>query len=274
MIYISTACIKNDNIIDTINQLSTITKNIELSGGSKPQPNLLENLLFIKNEKSLNFILHCYFPPPSQNFILNFADISSITRDFVSESMRYIDALDISYYSIHTGYAKYISPQYLPIGDVEYNQKNIYKNIDWFYANFPNKKLAIENIFPIEFDLDSSYGGDINQLVEFLENDKRVYLLLDLGHLKVASRSYKFDYLKAVELLFEKYADRILELHISENDGILDEHLLIYSDSIQYMIVSKYKDIIKKNNINITLETRNYPLDELKECYELFHNIF
>jgi sugar phosphate isomerase/epimerase len=272
MIYISSSCIKHSDILESIKALSTITKNIELSGGSAYKDNLLDSLLSIKKEYDLNYLVHSYFPPPAKDFVLNFADTGDTTREFITESMRYIDALDIEYYSVHAGFKRdfKIKDERLFDGTDEFEEANIYKNIDWFYTNF-NKKLALENLYPNKKN-DTCYANSIDEIISILDHDKRVYLLLDLGHLKVSSRYYGFDYLDSVKRLFEEYGDRVLELHISENSGEDDDHSIIYSDSVQYFIVDKYKEIIK-DKINITIEARVNDTDLLLHSYKIFDKI-
>lgn len=60
--------------------------------------------------------------------------------------------------------------------------------------------------------------------------------LLDLGHLKVSAQLMGFQFTPAVNSLFNRYDNRIVELHLSENNGIIDDHLPISAGSIQYAL--------------------------------------
>jgi len=273
LVCISSACLKTDNILDSVDKLKSITKNIELSGGSKKKDALFSKIIRKNEEDSLNFLVHSYFPPPEKDFVLNFADTSSKTRNFIIDSMKYIDALDIPYYSIHAGFKQdfSIENELLVNGINSFPLENIYENIKWYKANY-SQKLALENLFP-NSQKDSCFLSHIDDIVNFLELDKSTFLLLDLGHLKISAKYYNFNYLKAVNLLFEKYIDRIIEIHLSENDSFSDEHKIIQSDSIQYMIIEKFKNEIVKYNINLVIEARGYSLSELKICYELLNQI-
>ena len=53
-----------------------------------------------------------------------------------------------------------------------------------------------------------------------------VGLLLDLGHLNISSNFFKFSKQSFLDKYISNYKDRLLEIHISENNGIKDEHLL------------------------------------------------
>lgn len=273
MVYISSSCLNNSSIFDSIIELATITQNIELSGGTKIQENMLEKIIQLKNNIHLNFLVHSYFPPPSEDFVLNFADTSNKTREFITESMKYIDMLNIPYYSIHTGFKRdfNIKDELLIDGSNSFSINNIYENINWFYSSF-DKKLALENLFPNN-QSDTCFGSSFDDIINILDTNKNVYLLLDFGHLKVSSRYYGFNYLDAINTLFNEYGNRILEIHLSDNDGREDNHDLIYSDSIQYMILDKFKDIINTNKINIVIEARNCSLIELKECNNLIKKV-
>lgn len=272
MLYISSASIKNNSIFETINQLKTITNNIELSGGTKIQEDMLENISKLKNKK-FNFLVHSYFPPPINDFVLNFADTSKKTRAFISESMKYVKELDISYYSVHAGFKRdfKIKNELLIDGKSSFLMENIINNISWFCDSY-TEKIALENLFP-NGQKETCFASHINEIVELLELDRRVFLLLDLGHLKISSRFYKFNYLEAVNLLFNKYSDRILEIHLSENNGMEDNHYIIQSDSIQYKILEKFRKNIIDNNINLVIEARGYSIEELNQCYDLLNKI-
>lgn len=272
MLYISSASIKNNSIFETINQLKTITNNIELSGGTKIQEDMLENISKLKNKK-FNFLVHSYFPPPINDFVLNFADTSKKTRAFITESMKYVKELDIPYYSVHAGFKRdfKIKNELLIDGKSSFLMENIINNISWFCDSY-TEKIALENLFP-NGQKETCFVSHINEIVELLELDRRVFLLLDLGHLKISSRFYKFNYLEAVNLLFNKYSDRILEIHLSENNGMEDNHYIIQSDSIQYMILEKFRKNIIDNNINLVIEARGYSIEELNQCYDLLNKI-
>jgi uncharacterized protein (UPF0276 family) len=264
--------VKNDNIFKSINELKSISNNIELSGGTKLQVDMLKSISKLKNKK-LNFLVHNYFPPPVDDFILNFADKSSQTRTFITESMKYVKELNILYYSVHAGFKKdfKIKNELLINGENSFLLENIINNISWFCDSY-TERLALENLFP-NGKKETCFASHIDDVVELLELDERIFLLLDLGHLKISSKFYKFNYLESVNLLFKNYSDRILEIHLSENNGIEDNHYIIESDSIQYMILEKFRKNIIDNNINLVIEARGYSIQELKQCYDLLNKI-
>jgi len=273
LLYLSTSCFRSDSVVDSISQLSSITNNIELSGGSNYEDNLLDKLEGIQEEKELEFLMHSYFPPPQEHFVLNFAENSERVRSFTSKSVNFCSNLNIPYYSIHTGFKRdfYLKNEILSNGTGDFAIDGIKQNIEWFYKNF-DLKLAVENLFPNN-QKENCFADHVSSIDEVLKLDNRLYLLLDLGHLKISSRYYGFNYFDAVDYLFRQYSDRILEVHLSENDGINDQHNLIYSDSSQYFIIKKYVDLVKKNGINLVIETRDETLNNLELCYKLFKQL-
>jgi len=269
-LFISTQCIKKSDIVESIDLISEITPNIELSGGYKHDKILLERLREIKSRKKLNLLIHGYFPPPEEHFVLNFADTGEKTRSFIRETMRFIDELDVDYYSVHAGFKRDfdVKDEILinPRGQ-HYTLSGINKNIEWFRKEFPGKKIAIENLYPVNRDVETSLVMHIDEIIELLEENENVYLLLDLGHLKISAELLGFDCARAARLLFEKYNDKIIEIHLSENNARSDDHFIVYPDSIQYVIIKEYAAVIKRDNINVTIEARNSIMRELSECF-------
>ena len=73
---------------------------------------------------------------------------------------------------------------------------------------------------------------------------KKTGLLLDLGHLNISSNLL-------IENLFldnflSEFGERLIEVHISENNGLKDEHLALTDDSWQLTAIKKIKSKIKK----------------------------
>jgi sugar phosphate isomerase/epimerase len=271
-LFISSQCIKGESIINVINELSEISPNIELSGGSQYDADLLDRLIEVKKRKNINFLIHGYFPPPEKHFILNFADTGKKTRDFIRETMKFIRMLDIDYYSVHAGFKRDFELEGELLtnpGSRYYAIEGIEENIRWFNREFPDVKLAVENLYPNNMNKESCFFMHIDEIIGFMKIDKNTYLLLDLGHLKISSVLLGFDFFDAVGLLFERYGNRILEVHLSENNGYYDDHFLVYPDSLQHRIIREYAHIIVKNRINVVIESRNSNITDLSKCFSM-----
>jgi len=272
-LYISTSSVSTDDCIEAGRQLSGITENIELSGGCLHDENLLEQLMELRRQKSINFLVHSYFPPPHEHFVLNFADTGRKTRSFIKETMCFVDALDIDYYSIHAGFKKTFilnNEVLFKSGDTRvFALEDIEENLEWFAREFPGKKLALENLYNRE----CCFMVHIDEIVSMMDSFPDIYLLLDLGHLKISSGLLGFDYLDATAFLLERYAHRILEIHLSENNAMADDHFILHPDSIQHMIIREYARLITMNKINITIESRNSGLQDLSECFAMINRV-
>ena len=90
---------------------------------------------------------------------------------------------------------------------------------------------------------------DLKRMLEF-------ELLLDLGHLHVSANTLGLDFQRECNM-FVPYAKC---LHISDNNGIVDEHKLLQAHS---PIVQSYKKIFDMD-VDITLETNGDLEDILK----------
>jgi sugar phosphate isomerase/epimerase len=276
VLYVSTSAINSKKTSECVEKCAQITKNIELSGGCDYEEGLLAKLIGIRDRLGLNYLLHGYFPPPKGHFIMNFAENSKRTRAFIEEGAAYVEALNIPYYSVHAGFKKTygLNKEILidSSGNNEFTIGDIGESVSYFTINHPAIRLALENLYP-NAGMDCCFMMHIEEITEILDRFPGIYLLLDLGHLKISSRHTGFNYAATVELLFEKYADRILELHLSENDGLTDRHWPIYTDSIQYLIVKHYAGQINKRGINVAIETRNSDFEEVSACFQLINSL-
>ena len=74
MIFVSSSCVEHTKIKDSILELaSNGFGNIELSGGTEYYENYIEDLLVLKKTFNLRYLIHNYFPPPKEHFVLNLA---------------------------------------------------------------------------------------------------------------------------------------------------------------------------------------------------------
>ena len=93
-------------------------------------------------------------------------------------------------------------------------------------------------------------------------------MLLDLGHLNISSNLLKFDKNLFLDNFLSEFGERLIEVHISENNGLKDEHLALTDDSWQLTCNKKIKEVKLKNNIKdrvYCLESRNSNLEDLKK---------
>ena len=101
------------------------------------------------------------------------------------------------------------------------------------------------------------------------------FLLLDLGHLNVASTIFEIDRNALLEEYLSEFGERVLEVHISENHGLKDEHLPVKSNSWQLDAIKKIKQIAIKNHgeRHYCVEAKNASEAEIKESLFLINEL-
>lgn len=279
-LYVSSTCFRHDLFKDH-HAIPEKIRGIEFSGGSKfySDPVIHEALSCLVHKEGRSLRIHNYFPPPEKSFVLNFATSS---EDILAQSLVVADkAMDlcrlyaIPYYSFHPGYLCEGSEG--PDGQFSFPQDSFvsYENAqEKFLENIQNLnqmatekgvRLAIENLFVAPKNIRSSLNCSFEELDEIISQmPGDIGLLLDLGHLNVSAHYLKFDRYAYVKKIFEKYSDRIFEIHISCNNGKYDQHLPITPNDWQLDVLQKFKNCpgVDGTGICVTLESRQ--LDEKK----------
>lgn len=268
-VFISTGAFKTKKLSEILELASKNNyKNIELSSGLIYCQNVEELLSKYTN---INYLIHNYFPTPKRSFVLNLA---SSDKEIIRNSMNLCKkAIDMSsnlgceYYSVHCGF--YFDCLENQLGDKsQLNLKratteeayNIFiDNIKILteYAKNKKVKLAIENNVSAGFckleDAFQMYIGIDNKTIKKIINDvnhDNLFILLDLGHSKVNENSVGMDTDKLIEDLY----DKIIGVHISDNDGINDLNLKLDYGSTLLKYVRKLKDkyfVIECYNLDI-----------------------
>ena len=189
--------------------------------------------------------IHNYSPRPKDPFVLNLA---SQDKETISKSIKMIESninlsssLCSKYYSLHAGYASDIKPEMLgkkitsQSYDCRKNTYDLFKERCKLISKKALKKgvrILIENNVVGKKNMDSGKSGllflsEIDEIYSFsVEMQKYCGLLLDVGHLKVSARNYKFDLEKAIL----KIAPYVEGIHLSDNNGEEDTNEYIEKD--------------------------------------------
>jgi sugar phosphate isomerase/epimerase len=261
---------------------------IELSAPHPYQPlEKLKKLLLEYRRRGFRFTIHNYFPPQKRNFVLNIAsldeNIRRQSRNLVEEALELASEIDSPVYGIHMGYLAEGNVD--PKGIFQFKpKKNNYglclEQMALFVKDIAKKSqnygitIILENLFPGKtgnFSLGCTFD-EIEKIISMVP--EQVGLLLDLGHLNVSSHMFGFDKFAFLEKCFAKFGDLIYEVHLSENEGLEDEHLPITENSWQLMALKDFCGIpLRKNRSRIfCLEARNeVSLDSLKSSIELIN---
>ena len=276
MIYVSSSCSKQKKIGAAIRELAEHGfQNIELSGGTEYYEGYEDDIFSLKEKYNLNFLIHNYFPPPKEDFVLNLASLDDVIFERslanLRQAIQFARLLGADKFGFHAGF-------YVDIGVDEIGKAisaNNLSNTKQAYERFCNgfnliKSESKEVEIYIENNVYSKTNFDIYGLqnplmltspAEYKELQQHIdfKLLLDVAHLYVSSQILGFD--------FDSHLDQMIMetdyIHLSDNDGYHDQNAAFTSNS-------KLLNKIKKKHLNnktITLEIYT-GLDSLKESYD------
>ncbi|MBW7453598.1 sugar phosphate isomerase/epimerase family protein [Paenibacillus sepulcri] len=130
-----------------------------------------------------------------------------------------------------------------------------------------NVNIAFENM--VDTNIKRRFGSIAEELITLVDsfNDSHVGVCWDIGH---ANRMYKSQ-VRPLRLLGE----RIIALHVDDNYGLTDDHLLPFLGNIDWeTIMSLLTEIGYKGDFVYEIKTNNYMPDELKNvtaefCYKV-----
>lgn len=289
--YLSSSCVSYKRITDSVISLvKSGIKNIELSGGTEFYEGIENDLLELKKRYGINYLIHNYFPPPKEEFIINLSAYDDSEKHkmygHIKSAIAMAHILGINMYSIHSGFTIDILPlvKGLPLSiktnEIQDKGSSInifYKNLDHITQNMINGsfKFAIENKETFPGAEDCSILCNPSEVFEFLDyyrKSQNIGFLLDFGHLNISSSMQAFDKFKFIDDLFHKYRNKIFEIHLSENDALSDTHEIVDKDSWQIDILKKYRDIIR--GIPIVIEGKSLDLKDVIKQYKVLVSNF
>jgi sugar phosphate isomerase/epimerase len=267
MIYISSACVRAKTIAESIHQINDLGfKYIELSGGTSPYPTLINDLKELK-ERGNQFLLHNYFPPPANPFVLNLASLDDETARLslvhAQKALKLGSQLGCERFGVHAGFRINIPVNQIgksidrtKLFDRDKALERFVENIKTL-QNENDVKVYIENNVIASFNLDNFNGQNpffLTSAVDYFEMAEHfeLNLLLDVAHLKVSCQ--------ALNLNFDTELDALMPLseyiHISDNDGMSDSNMRLREGSPLYNSLKRF-DL---SNKTITVEV--YECDE------------
>ena len=260
---------------------------IEVSAPHEFQP--LKNLKDTLNdfrEKGCAITLHNYFPAPKDDFILNIASHNELeiqkSKTLVLNALELAHSIGSPLYGLHPGYLsqarKVEKGNFIFAGQVS-SYSDALDNAITFICNFASQfkkkrvRLLIENLFPGPNN-NHSLCCSYDQIYELMTQiPQEVGLLLDLGHLNVSSNLQGYNRDLFLDEYLEEFSDRVFEVHLSENNGIFDEHLSIKKGSWQLNAIKRIEQTKVENNAErvYCIEARNSNLVDLKDSIDLIN---
>ncbi len=190
------------------------------------------------------FVIHNYFPPPRDAFVLNLASGDEHVRqrslDLVSEAVELASRIGALFYSVHAGFITdptsydrtgFVFPQSTSPNETHSAMDRFITamKIAVDHAEHCGIKVLVENNVCSR----ETRGKLLLQTAEeFLSlfsdlQSSHLGLLLDTGHLNVSAHTLGFDRMYFVDQL----APYVQAIHVHDNDGIADTHKPIQPNS-------------------------------------------
>ena len=279
-VFVSTGFFKKDKQINILkNFINNNIKSIEFSGGKYINQKQINEIKLLNNKK-LKIRIHNYFPPPKSKFVINLA---SKNKTIVIKSIRQIKKsillareLNDKFFSFHAGFRFDPMPEHLgsKLKKIILIDKNLAENIFLknliLLNNFAKKnniKLLIENnvINKKNFKI---FGENPllltkpDEIINFFKKlPDNIGFLLDVGHLKVSSKTEKFD----LKIAMLKLNNIVTGYHLSENNGLEDQNKN-FSNKVWFL------KFLKKNLNYYTLEIYKTNLDKIYKTKVMIEN--
>lgn len=272
-IYVSTSCIKNASTLsETINDYSRHgLKCIELGACGSMDAHWKQTVI----ESDCSFLVHNYFPPPEESFVLNLASPDTDTRarsiEMVCNAMKLASEIGAQFYSVHTGFVS--DPVGFDGHSFTFAQASSAdrRDADLRFRESIAQILSRTNDLRIPLLVENNVFTDrlagkllyatASEFVDFFDamDTERVKLLLDTGHLNVTATTYNFDPAGYVHRL----CPHIAGIHLHSNDGSADLHQPVSESG---WIV----DVLRTNELSavpIVIESKFLSIESL--CYHV-----
>ena len=234
-IFVSTACLAGVQPITSRISLyrSHGLNAIELGAGVSADKDNLSQVVGMECQ----FLVHNYFPPPSESFVLNLASgddsIRQRSLNLVTEALALTACLDAPFYSVHAGFitdptsfgtTSFVFPMPASPDEAQLAMDRFTTALEIALdrAQHFSVQLLVENNVCSE----KLCGRLILQTADEFVTLFRVLpsphlgMLLDTGHLNVTANTLGFDRMTFVD----QVVSYVRALHIHDNDGTADTH--------------------------------------------------
>lgn len=270
MIYVSSFCSKQKRIGHAIEELVEVgIRNIELSGGTEYYVGYEDDILRLKDKFDLKYLVHNYFPPPKEDFVLNLAslddDIYKKSLQLLQKSIQLCHKIGANRFGFHAGF--FVDLKIKELGSavrrkhIENRELSIKKFCEAF-EKLQQEACGIDLYLENNAYSYSNYCVYKNQVpfmllnyqdYEELKSFINFKLLLDLAHLKVSINTLQLNSNEE----FDNMMNESDYLHISENDGVHDQNKGFTEDSDLFELLKRYdlKDKIITIEVYHTIET-------------------
>ncbi len=257
-VYISTGAFGATHLGQILSQASVLgIDHIELSTGVAATPGLRETVM--AHRHGFRFLVHNYFPPPAAPFLLNLAtsreDVGARTMALCRDAVRLCAAVGAPFYSVHCGFTfdsadgshlGNASQMTLPRISMDEAMHHFIRRLSDLcrFGAAHGIKIAVENNVIAGFGLVDGgnrlcLGTDVESLTTIFEavggND--LGLLFDIGHAKVNQQTIGAD----MHDVLNAFGERLVALHVSDNDGFNDQNLPVATDCPLVGIIARHR---------------------------------
>jgi sugar phosphate isomerase/epimerase len=235
MIYVSTACVRTPRgLWDVLAAYARagLTR-VELGACTLGDDGDLQARL---RAARLEFLVHNYFPPLRDEFVLNLASperaLAQRSFDFALQALELCAELGAPLYSVHSGFvmdpvgregSRFVIPEPSSPGDAERALERLAEALTRLLerADELGVRLALENLDVLEYDAGRIVPATPESFRALFTHLGRLGLLLDTGHLAVTARTLAFE----PDAFVNAVAPWVAAVHAHANDGSRDRHL-------------------------------------------------
>jgi len=287
-IFISTSCLKeNKNLAEVLEAYTRNgIRNIEIG----PAHEYVKQPTDLVKSYEADFTVHSYFPPPKKPVVINLAsqnkDLLQKSLAQIKESIRFCKTINAGLFTFHPGFR--IDPQErkaAPEGELDdtldfyYDQKIPVIPYEKAFATFVNSvseicdyarklgvRIAVENAGSISKDkyLMMCESREFERLFNAVSYDN-FGMLLDLGHLRLASTARNFDRYDFIDSV----RTHVFGLHVHENNGQVDEHKELDQTSWCLKIIGRKCFA----HVPIVLESTKLTVGQIKQQVDLIETV-
>ena len=280
-IFVSTTFAKDDSKISDV--LAECKKenisNVELGSNHIYE----ENFKKIIQKYNFRFLVHNYFPIPKKSFVVNIASpnkqIRTLSIQHIKKAINFCKTTNAKLYTMHPGFltdpinASRTKTNY----DFIWDNNNLNENYNLAFNNMLSSLKKIVHFAKtkkvrVAIETEGSFKKKNLLLMQKPNEYKKLFkyfkpndlgINLNIGHLNLASRAFKFSKFEFVK----KLKQYILAIELSHNNGIEDQHLPLKTDEWYWKIIND-PDFSKVYKI---LEFRNTSIKNIKNVLNLLN---
>lgn len=251
-IYISTAAFAGAALCDVLGQSESAgITHLELSTGVSLDSGWRDAVLTAR-DRGMRFLVHNYFPPPADPFVLNLAATDAAIRErSLAHSRASIDLaaeLGAPFYSVHAGFALNLTPELLGQPEAQAaaaariaipRDEARAAFVESVRALLPHARCAGVRLLVENNVLSPRYRAkqpgnpllccDAAETLWLMKEiaDPTLGVLFDTGHAQVSATALGFDAREFADAV----SPHIGAWHVSDNDGISDQNAPCREDS-------------------------------------------